>query len=636
MRPRPFSLARMSTTAPVSAPRANGAAPAPETAPEAEARGRWPRLVVAGLFLLILAGGLWVRLRHNGYGLPYVYNYDEATHFTSRAVNMLGGNLDPGYYQNPSGFTYIIYAAVRLIYGTLPFHLHFGKISQQFKTDPTPIWELARTVTALLAMAGVVGTFFVARRFWGARAALIAAALLAFAFLPVTYSRIAVTDVGTFLPVAIAVWGILRLLDSGRLVHYVVAGGAIGVAVGFKYTCGLLLVPLIIAAAVRWWRDSETPRLRRPDGRNLVLAGAAMVVCFAVTTPFFFVHPISALYQLKQQANAAGDVAKLGQSQQGGISYYLESFTWGFGWAAIVFAAVGAIYELRRNLLRGIVLVSFPVVLFLYMGLQTRYFGRWLLMIYPILAMLAGVGIVRSVQLVFGRLRGVGGARAWALSGAAVALVAAAVLIQPVAADVRTSNVLGRADTRQLARDWLVKNYPDRLRVVIEPAVPDIYYRKPGVLNSKYNQFIRGFTMDLRREAALEAADPNTATYAATLSPDNIDTYRQTGFCLVMTNSLIRGRAENAQVPDALAYYHRLERESTLVYHASPFKPGSAPVPLHYDFSYDYYPTAYQRPGGVVDIYRLHNCRQGRKRVPQRPYGDAGLAKGIGTSLPPK
>ena len=102
-----------------------------------------------------------------------------------------------------------------------------------------------------------------------------------------------------------------------------------------------------------------------------------------------------------------------------------------------------------------------------------------------------------------------------------------------------------------------------------------------------------------------------------------------------MTDSLIRGRAENAALPRALAYYRRLERESTRVFHATPYKPGRGPVPLHYDFSYDYYPTAYYRPGGEVDIYRLNHCTQGRKRVPQRPYGNAGLEKGIGTSLPP-
>jgi hypothetical protein len=104
----------------------------------------------------------------------------------------------------------------------------------------------------------------------------------------------------------------------------------------------------------------------------------------------------------------------------------------------------------------------------------------------------------------------------------------------------------------------------------------------------------------------------------------------------VMTNSLIRGRAENAQVPGALAYYQKLERESKHVFHASPFDAGAKPVPLHYDFSYNYYPTAYSRPGGVIDIYQLNDCKQQYGRVPSRPYGVRGLEKGVETSLPPK
>ena len=50
--------------------------------------------------------------------------------------------------------------------------------------------------------------------------------------------------------------------------------------------------------------------------------------------------------------------------------------------------------------MRGIALILFPIALYLYMGSQTRYFGRWLLPMYPVIALLAGVGIVRLVQLI--------------------------------------------------------------------------------------------------------------------------------------------------------------------------------------------------------------------------------------------
>jgi 4-amino-4-deoxy-L-arabinose transferase-like glycosyltransferase len=584
----------------------------------------WPARVLVGAILgLIVVAGLWIRLRNNGYGLPYVYNYDEANHFTNRAVTMFKDDLDPGYYQNPSALTYLLFVTMRVAYGLLSpiFELAEGTVIRQFLYDPTEIWELARAVVAVLAMAGVVGVFWVGRRLWDVRVGLVAAAVLAFAFLPVQYSRIAVTDVGTFLPVALAIYGAVRVWEDGQRRHYVIAGVATGVAIGFKYTAGLVVLPLVIAGAIRIWRDRGAPWLRRVELRSLAIGLALMVVAFAITTPFFFVKPVSALYQLKQQAEAAGEIEKVGQEQQGGFSFYLESLTWGLGWAAAFAALAGAALEVRRDRLRGLLLLIFPIVMFLYFAVQTRYFGRWLLPIYPVLALLCGVALVRLVSLIRGRP---------AVQAVALAALVAGVLVQPVAADWRTSEVLGEADTRQLARNFIVNEFPTSLRIVIEPGVPDDYYRIfQG--RSRLRQFVRGFVKDLRRQAALDRPDQGT-TYAATLNPDLIDAYRSRGFCLVVTMSVIRGRAENAQVPDALAYYQRLERESRLIYSVSPYERGRGPVPLHFDFSYNYYPTAYKRPGPAVRVYQLENCRQQFGRVPVKPVGNSGLEKGIGSS----
>ncbi|MFL5780416.1 MAG: glycosyltransferase family 39 protein, partial [Thermoleophilaceae bacterium] len=479
------------------------------------------------MLLAIIVVGFWLRLRHNGYGLPYVYNYDEATHFTNRAVTMFGEDLDPGYYQNPSGFTYLSYLALRAVYGVLGVHLDHGTVIRQFAADDTPIFELTRGLAAVLAMAGVGVVFWVGRRVWGVAVGLVAATLLTFAFLPVTYSRIAVTDVGTFVPVTLSLWGALRIWERGWRRDYVLAGAAAGLAVGFKYTAGLVIVPALIAGGLRLWRDSGS-LLRREPLRGLVLMGVALVAVFAVTTPYFFVHPVSALYQIKNQANAAGGTAKLGQSQEGGFVYYLKSFTWGFGWAAIVAAVAGAVLELRRDRLRGLMLVAFPVAQFVYMGMQSRYFGRWMLPMYPVLALLAGVAIVWLAQRVRGRVL------VQVLVGACVV---AAVLVQPLAADLRTSEVLGREDTRQVLRDWLVARYPRGLRVVIEPAVPDSYYGLAGGDAQRRKQFIRGFIRDIRRQAGADAPEGTNSGYANTLRPGLIDDYRRAGFCQVATMS---------------------------------------------------------------------------------------------------
>jgi len=189
------------------------------------------------------------------------------------------------------------------------------------------------------------------------------------------------------------------------------------------------------------------------------------------------------------------------------------------------------------------------------------------------------------------------------------------VLAQPILADVRTARLLGRTDTREIARRWLVKHYKPGLRIVIEPAVPPRFYNyvgNSGRINGKRRQFIRGFIRDIT---------DTHVDYGSTLTPATIKRYRQTGFCMVMSMSLIRGRVENAHLAPGLAYYNALKRQSKLLLHVSPYKRGAKPVKFNFDLSYNYYPTAFARPGPEIWIYRLNNCKQG--------YG--GVPVGIGT-----
>ena len=80
------------------------------------------------------------------------------------------------------------------------------------------------------------------------------------------------------------------------------------------------------------------------------------------------------------------------------------------------------------------------------------------------------------------------------------------------------------------------------------------------------------------------------------------------GACTVVTGSFQRGRAlkDPPAVPYAIAYYKRLEQVATKVATFSPVKAGARLPAFNFDWSYDYYPLAYERPGPLVEIYRLN------------------------------
>jgi len=62
-------------------------------------------------------------------------------------------------------------------------------------------------------------------------------------------------------------------------------------------------------------------------------------------------------------------------------------------------------------------------------------------------------------------------------------------------------------------------------------------------------------------------------------------------------------------VPLALAYYRALERQGEVVYRASPYTRSGHPVAFGFDWSFDYYPLSYERPGPTMTVYRLHGGR---------------------------
>ena len=301
------------------------------------------------------------------------------------------------------------------------------------------------------------------------------------------------------------------------------------------------------------------------------------------------------------------------------MAYYLESLTWGLGWAGMAAALAGAVLLARRDLVRALMLIALPLALFAYLAVQSRYFGRWLLPAYPALALLAAFAVARAAELAPDR----GSLRAALAAGLALVVIA-----QPLIAGVRTAQVLGREDTLSQARAFLDERFAPGLRVSIEPAVPGRYFRsnpegRPppwlGRCERREDWTEPGWSyvaeggrrvcaqykpgLFVRPDGGVRAS-----AYHAVLGPEVVDDLRLYGYCHVMTVNVVRERAERD--PRARAYYERLERESTLLREFSPYDEGAEPVPFDFDLSYNYYPTAYERPGPTVRVYELDDCEQ--------------------------
>jgi 4-amino-4-deoxy-L-arabinose transferase-like glycosyltransferase len=536
---------------------------------------------------LILVVALGLRLWGIHHGLPYVYNPDENAHFVPRAIGMFGHSLDPQYFVNPPAFTYLLHLAFWIRWGSRT------AVGDAFASDPSAAFTIARVLAALLGAASVGLLAWAGARLVDRRVGLVAAALLAVAFLPVHYAHQAVNDVPALAPLCLSLVGAAGVYRDGRWRDYALAGGALGVACATKYTAGIVLLCLLGAALTapqnRW--------------RGLGLAGACAVAGFVVANPYALFDLDMFREGLARQSEASSDGGgKLGLVADNGVVYYLGTLTWGLGWLPALSAAGGAVWLALKRRRLALVLVPAPLLFIVFMGVQDRFFARWLLPVYPLLCLLAAVGALEALRPCLASLATRGG---FAFASPAPAVVAGALLCaQGLVFAIHNDLILSRPDTRALARAWMVANVPEGTKVVIEPVAPDQWAMDvghPSRLTRTGHRWAKWRTSNFRgRRVKLE-------DYERTLSPSMLGRYAQAGYCTVLTGSIQEGRAlrEPAAAPAAVAYYRALERRSRVLYRVSPLGGDRAVPPFSFDFSFNGYPLDYERPGPEIVIRRL-------------------------------
>ncbi|MDX8151477.1 glycosyltransferase family 39 protein [Patulibacter brassicae] len=615
--------------------------------------GRWEWWAIGAIVLVAALLRLW----NVDQNLPLVYNIDENARFVPDAARFFQERLDYRELVNPPGMMVLL---------SLLDHVWFGvqglSPTEGLDQHPTQAYLLGRLVAALMSTAAIPVLWWAGRILLGRLAAIVAAALLAVAFLPVAYSRLALSDGPTVLFLAVGILGAAWILRDGDRRGYLAVGVAVGLAAGFKYNAGIVVLVGLAAAALRLRADGRGPVLRRT-----VVMGVVALVAFVVSNPYVLIDPHEMWRAIEYQQKWATSGPYVGEPRTSGFAFYAWAATWGVGWLPTIAALVGSLLLLWWRRPVAALLLPLVALYLLIMGGQDRFFARWMLPIVPVMCLAAGFAVAEVARLVRGGRAAAGdapgtasrdavavdpGDAPTAATGAgdparsgpplerrpAVALGVAALLTVALGAQslvhaAHTVAVVGRDDTRTVLRDWLLEHVPAGDGVVLESMSPaawqptfdgrqawfsltrwSIYHSIPAVQRRDRDRYPR----QTRTKAGFSG-------WVGILYPELVDRFQQYGYCWVVTSSYQAGRA--ARTPylarQAVRFYRELARRGTLVHQISPFArdatgpggtrgpfgPLEAPVKYQIDRQATTYELAYDRPGPLVSVYRLTGGR---------------------------
>ena len=548
--------------------------------------GRRRRVGIAGVLLAaILVLALALRLKGIAWGLPYSFVNADESMVVPKAFAAARGHLNPQFFFYPSLYFYLT-GALYLLAAPVWWLLGNGNLLSQtsFVVDPGPYFLLGRLLSVAMGTASVYLVYRLGRVAFGRPAGLLAALFLAVAPLHVAYSHMAVTDVTAVALSLLALVLLQRAAAPGgegaaadsSVRRWLVAGAvAAGLATSTKYNLGMLVLPATLAAVFAC-RGLAAARVAA-GGRTVLVwlrllvvrLYLPMLVAFVVASPFVALDAPHFLRDFRRQSEIM-DRGWLGFEDVGNGFWFnvTPNLTGAIGVVLVVLAVAGLGWALWRRTRLDLMLASYVIVYFVYIGTWKELADRYLLPIVPLLLLLAVRVCLELVELARPR------ARLVVIPGAVAVLAVAFAL--PLVDSIAFDRTLSGHDTREAAREWIQQNVPAGSLIAVEN------YGPPLVREDTLDHFVEaGLDPVAYRLLRLKLPAPETPDRSR-----DVDRLRRKGVEYVVTSSRVRDRvlAARDEYPEIVDFYEQLDTQTELV---REFGPGAG------------------EPGPVLRLYRL-------------------------------
>lgn len=346
-------------------------------------------------FFLILIFSSWIRIKKINGTLPYIVHPDEPA-LTKPALNIIKtGDFNPHVFVYPS-LPYYLTASLFVI-GYLNSVSHeeikntkeIGRIAYPYYSQKRLVYP-AKIFFAILSVTGMLLIGMTAYKYnLNPHLLYLPPLLLILSPLYLYYSTkyLNVDIIGTFFAVLSVFYIILKLENDSFLEKVVIPGILGGLALASKYNYSLILAPS--ALAILFYTKKQ--RLKK------------ILLLFLVTLIIFFILvPYSLLDFNKFLDDIGFNIYHYKTGHKGFTTtpgwpqflWYGKAMIDEYGLGFMALSILGIFYSLTLNLKKGLILLSFPLSMLIYMSSFRVHFLRNILAVYVFICLYCSLGIL--------------------------------------------------------------------------------------------------------------------------------------------------------------------------------------------------------------------------------------------------
>lgn len=410
------------------------------------------------ILICLIALGFGLRVWGINFGLPYEYHPDEPLPVYTALAMGYTHDLNPHWFIHPSLlfysllFLYGIYFLVGLLVGMWSDAQSFA-IS--VLRNPTGLYLIGRFLSAIASTSVIPLVYLIGKKMYNRRTGLFAAILFTPLYLPNYFGHFIKPESLQTLLTAVAFFFILCMFETGRVLHYILAGFFIGLSTATKYPSGLLIFSLFIA---HFLRSDKKNFLKSLINYKLSLSLASSFLGFAIGAPFCILNFhafVKAFFEIKFYTLPA-----LGASYAHIIHDWISNLRHDIGNVPLLLFTIGTIFALFRFSKKNIILLIFPVTHFVLFSLPAWKNIHWQMVTLPFFVNLAAY-FLNSMYLKLTRMPTL-------IRKGLLSIIIVSFTLGPLMRVMNHDRLLSRTDTRTLAKEWIEKYIPAGTKIAME------------------------------------------------------------------------------------------------------------------------------------------------------------------------